>query len=142
MSTDLAYSEWTGFLSKLEAAEEEFVKGRPAAFQALWSQNDDITLCGAFGGVARGWQNVTARLNWVSAKYSDGTRTREEIASMVWWTSPISYKRKVFVQRWLLRISNPLKSCGLQWCFAMRKTAGGLSLGTQIYTSIHSRRDN
>ena len=27
MSTDLAYSEWTGFLSKLEAAEEEFVKG-------------------------------------------------------------------------------------------------------------------
>jgi hypothetical protein len=121
MSTDLAYSEWTGLLSKLEAAEEELVKGRPAAFQALWSQNDDVTLCGGFGGVARGWQNVTARLNWVSAKYSDGTRTREEIASMVWWTSPISYKRKVFVQRWLLRISSPLKSCGLQWCFAMRR---------------------
>ena len=82
MSTDLAYSEWTGFLSKLEAAEE-FVKGRPAAFQALWSQNDDVTLCGGFGGVEHGWQNVTARLNWVSAKYSDGMRTREEIASMV-----------------------------------------------------------
>ena len=40
MSTDLAYSEWTG---GSEAAEEEFVKGRPAAFQALWSQNDDVT---------------------------------------------------------------------------------------------------
>jgi len=83
MSIDLAYSEWTVFLSKLEAAEEEFVKGRPAAFQALWSQNDDVTLCGGFGGVERGWQNVTARLNWVSAKYSDGMRTREEIARMV-----------------------------------------------------------
>ena len=83
MSIDLAYSEWTVFLSKLEAAEEEFVKGQPAAFQALWSQNDDVTLCGGFGGEERGWQNVTARLNWVSAKYSDGTRTREEIASMV-----------------------------------------------------------
>jgi ketosteroid isomerase-like protein len=83
MSIDLAYSEWTGFLSKLEAAQEEFVKGRPAGFQALWSHNDDVSLCGGFGGVERGWQNVTARLNWVSAKYSDGTRTREEIASMV-----------------------------------------------------------
>jgi ketosteroid isomerase-like protein len=83
MSTDLAYSEWTGFLLKLEAAEEEFVRGRPAAFQALWSHSDDVTLCGAFGGVARGWQNLTPRLNGVSAKYSDGTRTREEIASMV-----------------------------------------------------------
>jgi hypothetical protein len=49
MSTDLAYSECTGFLSKLEGAEEEFVSGRPAAFQALWSKNDDVTLCGAFG---------------------------------------------------------------------------------------------
>ena len=29
MSTDLAYSEWIRFLSKLEAAEEEFVSGRP-----------------------------------------------------------------------------------------------------------------
>ncbi len=27
--------------------------------------------------------NVAARLNWVSAKYSDGTRTREEISRVV-----------------------------------------------------------
>ena len=100
MSTDLAYSEWTG---GSEAAEEEFVKGRPAAFQALWSQNDDVTLCGAFGGVARGWRNVRARLNWVSAKYSDGTLTREEIASMVGVDFADLIQTEVLVQRWLPR---------------------------------------
>jgi ketosteroid isomerase-like protein len=33
--------------------------------------------------VEGGWQNVTERLGWVSQKYSDGTRTREEISRMV-----------------------------------------------------------
>jgi len=46
MSSDLANSEWMAFIAKLEAAEEEFVQGRPAAFQALWSHADDVTLCG------------------------------------------------------------------------------------------------
>ncbi len=83
MTSDLADSEWLAFIAKLEAAEQEFIQGRPAAFQALWSHADDVTLCGGFGGVERGWQNVTARLTWVSAKYSDGTRTSEEISRMV-----------------------------------------------------------
>lgn len=68
MLSDLVNSEWLNFMAKLEAAEKEFVQGRPAAFQALWSHADDVTLCGGFGGVARGWENVTSRLNWVSAK--------------------------------------------------------------------------
>ena len=83
MASDLGNPEWMAFIAKLEAAEEEFVQGRPAVFQALWSHADDVTLCGGFGGVERGWQNITARLNWVSAKYSGGTRTREEISRMV-----------------------------------------------------------
>lgn len=83
MASDLGKPEWMAFIAKLEAAEEEFVQGRPAAFQALWSHADDVTLCGGFGGVERGWQNIMARLDWVSAKYSGGTRTREEISRMV-----------------------------------------------------------
>ena len=78
MSGDLADAEWTVFIAKLETAEEEFVQRRPTAFQALWSHADDVTLCGGFGGVEHGWKNVTDRLSWVSKKYSDGTRTREE----------------------------------------------------------------
>lgn len=83
MQNDSADAEWAVFIAKLETAEEEFVQGRPAAFQALWSRADDVTLCGGFGGVERGWQNVTERLGWVSQKYSDGTRTREEISRTV-----------------------------------------------------------
>ena len=83
MRSDLGDSEWMDFMAKLEAAEEEFVQGRPAAFQALWSHDEDVTLCGGFGGVERGWQSVRARLNWVSAKYSDGTRSREEVSRLV-----------------------------------------------------------
>ena len=83
MSSEVDDAEWSAFIAKLETAEEEFVQGRPAAFQSLWSRADDVTLCGGFGGVERGWQNVTDRLSWVSKKYSDGTRTREEISRLV-----------------------------------------------------------
>jgi ketosteroid isomerase-like protein len=83
MPSELNDAGWSAFIAKLEAAEEEFVQGRPAAFQALWSRADDITLCGGFGGVERGWKNVTDRLGWVSQTFSAGTRTREEISRMV-----------------------------------------------------------
>ncbi len=46
----LADSEWAAFIVKLEAAEHEFALGRPAAFKALWSQGDEVSICGAFGG--------------------------------------------------------------------------------------------
>jgi ketosteroid isomerase-like protein len=79
----LADSEWVAFMAKLEAAEEEFARSRPAAFKALWSHADDVTLCGAFGRVERGWENVAARLDWASSKYSDGIRSRDEICRAV-----------------------------------------------------------
>lgn len=83
MENDRDDSVWSDFLAKLERAEEEFVQGRPGAFQSLWSRADDVTLLGAFGGVERGWQNVMSRLSWVSRKYSDGARSRKEISRFV-----------------------------------------------------------
>jgi hypothetical protein len=79
----MSINDWTAFIRRLETAEEEFVQGRPAEFLALWSRSDDVTLCGGFGGVERGWQNVINRLTWVSAKYAEGTRSRNEISSSV-----------------------------------------------------------
>jgi hypothetical protein len=78
-----ADSEWAAFMTQLEAAEHEFAQGRPAAFKALWSHGDDVSICGAFGGVESGWDKVAARLDWASSKFSDGTRSREEIRSAV-----------------------------------------------------------
>lgn len=74
---------WSAFVTQLEQAEEEFVQGRPAQFQALWAKADEVTLLGAFGGVELGWENVVNRLSWVSQKYSEGTRSRKEISRFV-----------------------------------------------------------
>ena len=112
MSGDLADAEWSVFIAKLENAEEEFVQGRPAAFQALWSRADDVTLCGGFGGVERGWQNVTERLGWVSKKYSDGARAREEISRMVAGDFAYLVQREVIPPVWHLRPSPRLRNCG------------------------------
>src|SRR5262249_23086286 len=78
----LADSEWTDFIAKLEAAEHEFAQGRPAAFKALWSQRDDVSICGAFGGVQSGWDKVASRLDWASSQFSEGTRSRGEIRAV------------------------------------------------------------
>jgi len=78
-----AVSDWAAFIDKLESAEHEFAQGRPAAFKALWAHSDDVTICGAFGGVESGWDKVAARLDWASSQFSEGTRSREEIRSMV-----------------------------------------------------------
>ncbi len=80
---EVAHSEWAAFIAKLEAAEHEFAQGRPAAFKALWSHSDDVSICGAFGGIESGWKNVAARLDWASSQFSEGTRTREEVRSAV-----------------------------------------------------------
>jgi len=79
----LTDSEWVAFIVKLEAAEHEFAQGRPATFKALWSHGDEVSLCGAFGGVESGWEKVAARLDWGSSKFSEGMRSREEIRSVV-----------------------------------------------------------
>jgi ketosteroid isomerase-like protein len=73
MSGDLADAEWSVFSAKLENAEEEFVRGRPAAFQALWSRADDVTLCAALavsnvdGKTSRsGWAGSVKTFRWRS----------------------------------------------------------------------------
>lgn len=94
----VADSNWTTFMEKLEAAEDEFAQGRPTAFKALWSHGDDVTLCGGFGGrVECGWENVAARLDWASSKYSDGRRSAEKINGTV--TADFAY----LVQKELIR---------------------------------------
>ena len=77
-------SDWTDFMAKLEAAELEFVHGRPDDFKSLWSHTDDVTLCGGLGGVIEvGFENVAARLDWASSNYAEGTRTRQEFSCQI-----------------------------------------------------------
>jgi hypothetical protein len=88
MHTESTYAEsvnpeWAAFMEKFEAAEAELTQGRPAAFKALWSQSPDVSIYGAFGGVASGCDTVATRLDWAGRQFSEGTRSREEIGCTV-----------------------------------------------------------
>jgi SnoaL-like domain len=65
---------WAAFSSQLDEAESEFAQGRPEAFKALWSQGDDVSVYGAFGGLVTGWREVARRLDWASSQMRQGSR--------------------------------------------------------------------
>jgi ketosteroid isomerase-like protein len=71
-------------LREVEAAQLELVNGRPDPFKALWSHGADVTLSGGLGGaIAKGWPEVSARLDWVATQYVDASRTHQEVSRFV-----------------------------------------------------------
>jgi len=71
-------------LASVEAAQVQLVNGQPGSFKALWSQREDVTLSGGLGGaIAKGWPQVSERLDWVATQYADGTRTHQEVARYI-----------------------------------------------------------
>lgn len=74
--------EFQAMLAKMDAAQLELQNGRPEPFKALWSHADDITLSGGFGGVVeKGWDQISRRLDWVGAQFSNGTNTHERVVA-------------------------------------------------------------
>lgn len=70
------------FLARLDAAQLELQNGKPEAFKSLWSQSDDITLSGGFGGtIEKGWSAVSKRLDWVGKNFSKGKNSIERIVT-------------------------------------------------------------
>lgn len=77
-------ASFTAFMRDVEAAQVQLVNGRPEAFKALWSRNDDVTLSGGLGGaIAKGWMQVGARLDWVATQYVGGARSHQEVSRYV-----------------------------------------------------------
>lgn len=78
--------ELQAMLDKYAEAAELFYNGDPEAVKALWSHSDDVTLSGAAGGTtAKGWSNVSSRLDWASSEFkgTTGTRTIEQIQAAI-----------------------------------------------------------
>jgi ketosteroid isomerase-like protein len=74
--------DFAAALVAIDAAQLELQNGRPAAFKALWSHADDITLSGGFGGtIEKGWEQISRRLDWVGAQFSNGTNTIERVSA-------------------------------------------------------------
>ncbi|MEX0879884.1 MAG: nuclear transport factor 2 family protein [Thermoanaerobaculia bacterium] len=76
--------EFQAMMAKVDAAQLELQNGRPAAFKALWSHADDVTLSGGFGGaIEKGWEQISRRLDWVGSQYSKGAHTHDRIVANV-----------------------------------------------------------
>jgi ketosteroid isomerase-like protein len=50
----------------------EITNGNPEVYKQLYSRRDDVTLANPFGPPARGWGEVSARLDGAAANYRDG----------------------------------------------------------------------
>jgi ketosteroid isomerase-like protein len=75
-------NEFQAALAEMDAAQLELQNGRPAAYKALWSHADDVTLSGGFGGtIEKGWDQVSKRLDWAGAQFSKGTNTIDRLVS-------------------------------------------------------------
>ncbi len=57
------------FLDQLGEARTAVANGDPEPMKALCSHGDDISQCGFWGGVERGWAQVGERWDWVAAQF-------------------------------------------------------------------------
>ena len=79
-------SELDALLVTYSEAATLFYNGQPNAVKELWSHSDDVTLSGAAGGpTARGWKEVSARLEWASSQFlnTKGSKQVEQIQTTV-----------------------------------------------------------
>jgi ketosteroid isomerase-like protein len=75
-------SDWDRFISRCQQALGDLVQGRPGPFKALWSHADDVVIMGAFGGYERGWEHVSARLDWAAAGIKATDRAAENVVTV------------------------------------------------------------
>jgi ketosteroid isomerase-like protein len=78
-------SDEQGFLAALtaaDAAQRGLQSGNAAVYKAIWSRSDDATLIGGFGGgVEKGWERVSQRIDWVATQFTNGTNTIERLVT-------------------------------------------------------------
>jgi ketosteroid isomerase-like protein len=59
-------------LARVDAALRAMWSGDPDSYIGSWEQSGDVTLLGALGPVAKGWEAVHDTLRWVGAKFAAG----------------------------------------------------------------------
>jgi ketosteroid isomerase-like protein len=87
-------SEFRFFLADYDEAIRQFAQGNPAKVKTLWSHSPDVSLIGGFGGVvAHGWDEVSARQDWASSQYKEGTFTMDQVVTTV--TPEFAYTARI-----------------------------------------------
>ena len=65
-------AEFEHVVERYHGAANEFIKGNPEPYKAMFSQRADVTLGNPFGPFGRGWDEITAIMDRASALYRDG----------------------------------------------------------------------
>jgi len=74
---------WDQFVMACQRALGDLVEGRPEPFKALWSHAGDVVIMGAFGGYERGWEQVSARLDWAAKGIASTDRSVENVVTVI-----------------------------------------------------------
>ena len=81
-------------LKQYHRAGIAITNGDPEVYKRLYSRRDDVTLANPFGPPARGWSQVSARLDGAAANYRDGEAAGFENVSTV-VTSDLAYTLEI-----------------------------------------------
>ena len=73
-------ADFLEFLKKVDSLQVELQNGNASNWKQLWSNADDVTISGGFGGtIEKGWDAVSKRLDWAATQFSNGTNSIERI---------------------------------------------------------------
>lgn len=74
---------WDAAMTRLLAAQRDFVNGDASGLQRLYSHREDVSVMGGFGGFERGWAEVGPRLAWAASHFHGGNYSQQEISATV-----------------------------------------------------------
>jgi ketosteroid isomerase-like protein len=69
------------FIPRQEEADTALHNGDPEPRMRLWSREDPVTVLGAAGVAASGWEEVSETFRWVAARFSNCESFRLEIVA-------------------------------------------------------------
>jgi ketosteroid isomerase-like protein len=78
-----------------------FARGDPGPVERLFSHADDVTLANPFGPAVRGWDDVSAALEYASSRFADGDVA--EIANLATYASDDLVTR-LDIETWSARV--------------------------------------
>ncbi len=67
------------FVPRQEAADHALHDGHVEPRKELWSRADPVTVLGAFGVAASGWDDVSKTFDWVASQFSGTEEFRLEV---------------------------------------------------------------
>src|SRR5215208_3669829 len=67
------------FVPRQEAADDALHNGDAESRRLLWSREAPVTVLGAFGVAASGWEEVDRTFEWVASQFSNGEGYRLDV---------------------------------------------------------------